>query len=60
MLKTMGPPHNPEAAKSSPVYYYEKDVFNFQDLIPKNRSKPSCQGPPLAKHENPGLGSPLC
>jgi hypothetical protein len=32
----MGPPHNPEAAKSSLSYYYEKDAFNFQELIPNN------------------------
>jgi hypothetical protein len=34
----MDPPHCPETDKSSLAYYYEKDAFNFQELIPKTFS----------------------
>jgi len=40
----MDPPHYPAAAKSSLAYYYEKDIFNFQELIPKNRANLPARG----------------
>jgi hypothetical protein len=51
----MGPPHCPRTADSLFFYYYGNDAFDFQALIPNNRSIPSCPDQVPAKYENPSF-----